>query len=489
MKVNINKLKFSFLIGFALIEMVSCNSKLEKSSNSQPNILFIAVDDLRPELATFGAKHIHSPNIEKLASEGYIFNRTYCNIPVCGASRASILSGIRPGLHRFLWSGTELEEVYPGALSLPMHFKNNGYTTVSNGKVFHRKDDNIEAWDVLWRPNKRIPYRSRDYFLENNLVLETDSTRGYPYECADVHDTTYNDGRIAEKTIMDLNKLKNDGNSFFLAVGFYKPHLPFSAPKKYWDMYDSTVISLPDNYFQPASTPKNAFHEFHELRNYSGVPTNPEDGDVSDEMANKLIHGYYACVSYVDAQIGKVLNELKDLGLADNTIVVIWGDHGWNLGDHKLWCKHCNFKSSLQVPLLLKVPGKEGGKQINEITEYVDVYPSLCDLAGLSIPKQVDGESFIPLMDGRKMEKDYAISKYGDGVTLIKENYFYTEFIDNTGTLKAKMLFDSNNDPLEINNLAEDPVYKEEVEKLSEFLRANWGDDFFLDRRVKSKPE
>ncbi len=473
-----------FILIAGLVFFASCTTKNKSGETKQkPNILFIAVDDLRPELGSFGAKHIHSPSIDKLASQGLTFNRTYCNIPVCGASRASIMSGVRPGVHRFIGYDTYQQKDYPGVLSLPMHFKNNGYTTISNGKVYHHRADDKDAWSEIWYPKGRNKSGWRDYQSEENIQLSMGSKRGLPYENIDVHDTTYFDGRIAKKSIEDLKSLKEKGEPFFLAVGFLKPHLPFNAPTKYWDLYDPKNISLPENYLRPESTPKEAFHNSGELRHYATVP---EKGDVTEEMAIKLIHGYYACVSYTDAQIGKLLAALEELDLDENTIVILWGDHGWNLGDHKMWCKHCNFESSLHVPMIIKAPGKNKGIQTDAITEYVDIYPSLCDLSGIPVPEHIDGESFVPLFEAKSMKKDYAISKYHDGVTLIKGNLFYTEYIDKKGNLKARMLFDHSTDPLELDNLAEKPEYMEKVKELSEFLRANWGDDFFFNRKTES---
>lgn len=474
-------MKFRDIYPFIVIPIFiffSCQQK--QQSHQSPNVLFIAVDDLRPELNCYGASHIKSPAIDKLASQSLIFDRAYCNIPVCGASRASLMSGIRPGKHRFIGFSTRLEEDYPGITSLPQHFQNHGYTTISNGKVYHHKDDDEAAWDEIWRTGGR--YSARDYVLEKNIALDTlEGTRGYPYEYAVVRDTAYKDGRIAEKSIRDLRKLKGQNEPFFLAVGFMKPHLPFNAPKKYWDLYDSTEISLPENYVQPESTPREAFHNFGELRHYSGVPAT---GPVSDELADTLIHGYYACVSYTDAQIGKILKELNTLGLAENTIVILWGDHGWNLGDHMLWCKHCNFESSLHVPLMVKVPGKTSGQRSSHITEYIDIYPSLCELAGLPLPAHLDGESFVPSLNGDNQEKEYAISKFHSGVTIIKSNYFYTEYLGEHDGLIARMLFNHATDPLELNNLAEMESYQGTVQELHTMLRNNWGEDFFVNRKV-----
>lgn len=487
MLVNIN-LKSCILL-FLLVSCTGRNSSLENaeensSEKTPPNILFIAVDDLRPELGAYGAKHIKSPSIDALAAQSLLFERAYCNIPVCGASRASLLSGVRPGRHRFIGYSTYMDKDYPGVTSLPMHFKNNGYNTISNGKIYHHKDDDKKAWDEVWSPAPRTPNSWRDYYLQENIDREIKGEkRGMPYEKADVADTVYFDGRIAEKSMDDLKKLKAQNKPFFLAVGFLKPHLPFNAPSKYWDMYDSANITLPNNYLQPESTPKEAFHNFGELRHYAEIP---DKGPVSDETAKKLIHGYYACVSYTDAQIGKLLNALKTLELDKNTIVVLWGDHGWNLGDHQLWCKHCNFESSLHVPLIVRTPGQTEGKRTSAITEYIDIYPSLCELAGLTIPEHTDGESFVPLLNGEQREKDYAIAKFRDGVTVIKDDFFYTEWLDEKDQIKANMLFNHANDPLELNNLAKDHQYLPKIKELNKLLHNNWGEDFFLDRRKES---
>jgi iduronate 2-sulfatase len=482
------KRKYSLLVAIVIGMLVSgCGLKKSDISNNEtapPNILFISVDDLRPELNFYGQNHIKSPSLDKLASESVVFERTYCNVPVCGASRASLMSGVRPGRYRFLGYSTYLDEDYPGITSLPRHFKNHGYTTISNGKIYHHDDDDVEAWDEIWGHPPSSSASGRGYVKPQNIRLDTmDGVRGYPYEDADVHDTVYRDGKTAEKAIRDLKKLKSNGQPFFLAVGYLKPHLPFNAPKKYWNMYDSTQISLPPNYIQPESTPDAAFHNFGELRHYSGVPPK---GPVSNELANKLIHGYYACVSYTDAQIGKVLNALEELELENNTIVILWGDHGWNLGDHKLWCKHCNFESSLHVPMILKVPGQTNGERTDNVTEFVDIYPTLCELAGLPVPEHTDGESLVPLMKNEPRQKNFAVSKFHDGVTYIEGTLFYTEWLDENNEVRARMLFDHAIDPLELNNLAENPEYSEKVQELSKKLRANWGDDFFVDRRINN---
>lgn len=469
------------LIALGALTLTSCNDQSKTEIAQKPNILFIAVDDLRPEMNSYGATHIQSPSTDELASESIVFERTYCNVPVCGASRASLLSGVRPGWHRFINYYTRLDRDYPGVTSLPRHFKNNGYTTISNGKIYHHSNDDSSAWNEIWNP--RSDYSWRDYQLKENIELQKgEDTNGPPFENIDVPDNTYKDGKIAEKAVADLKKLKDADEPFFLAVGFLKPHLPFNAPSNYWKLYDRNDITLPENYKQPETTPERAFHNFGELRAYHNIP---KEGPVSDSMALKLIHGYYACVSYTDAQIGKVLKAVEDLELDDNTIVILWGDHGWNLGDHKLWCKHCNFESSLHTPMLLKVPGKTSGQRTDAIVEFIDIYPTLCELAGLSVPEHTDGESMVPLLNGGQRDKNFAISKYHDGVTLVEGTLFYTEWLNDQKEIVTRMLFDHETDPLELNNLAEKPEYADKVEELSKKLHANWGDDFYVNRRLK----
>ena len=483
--MKMKKILFSLLLSC----LFACSVNREQPQQPiKPNILFIAVDDLRPEFGAYGAKHIHSPNLDKLASQSMVFNRAYCNIPVCGSSRASLLSGLRPSLHRFPGNyDTYLSEDMPGVTSLPKHFKNNGYETISYGKIYHHADDDSLAWDNVWRPAPKNHSGWRDYQTEENINLhQSANSRGLPFENAEVPDTAYYDGRIAEKTIATLNQLKNQDSPFFLAVGFLKPHLPFNAPSKYWELYDRNEIALPANYQRPETTPERAYHNFGELRNYAQVP---KKGPVSDEMAKELIHGYYACVSYTDAQIGKVLQALEENGMAENTIVILWGDHGWNLGDHQLWCKHCNFESSLHVPLMLKVPNETKGQRSNAIVEFIDIYPTLAELAGLSLPEHLEGESMVSLLRNGNRQKDYAIAKYYGGMTLIKDNWFYTEWIDEDINIESRMLFDHSQDTLELNNLAESEAHQEQVQNLSDFLHGHWGFDFMEDFRNPEQVE
>ena len=460
-----------------VLTLTSCDSKTTKNQVSEtPNILFIAVDDLRPELACYGESLIKSPNIDKLAAEGTRFDRSYCNIPVCGASRASLMTGLRPARNRFLTYYTWADEDAPGITTLPRHFRNNGYHTISNGKIFHHDTDASDSWDEIWHP-KSNSKSWRDYALPENIAADTSGTkRGPPVERAELADNGYKDGKTAEKVIQDLIMLKEQDKPFFLAAGFLKPHLPFIAPEKYWAIYDGKV-SLPDNNYPPENAPKESMHTFGELRAYGGVP---EKGPVTDEMALELIQGYYACVSYTDAQIGLVLDALEELELEESTIVILWGDHGWNLREHGLWCKHCNYETSLHTPMIMKVPGTKQVKSTREIVEYVDIYPTLCELAGLDLPVHLQGNSFKELLfDPSATSDGVAISQWYAGITTIRENWFYTEWVNDEDQEYARMLYDHGADPNENVNISEQDENQAVIDALSEEMRRSRAENYF----------
>lgn len=466
-------LLFSVIMMLAMAEE---RAALRAADPTRPNVLFIAVDDLRPELACYGQQQIHSPNIDRLAKSGVLFQRAYCMVPTCGASRASLMTGIRPARKRFVDHLTWAEKDAPGATTLNTHFKRNGYYTVSLGKVFHHPTDNAEGWsEPAWRPKGVPTYR----VPENNDLHEQrskelgDRGRGPAYESGDVADDAYADGVLAAKAIADLQRLAAKEEPFFLAVGFFKPHLPFVAPKKYWDLYDHEQIRLPDNYHVPKDAPPESIHTSGELRAYAGIPAK---GLVSDETARNLIHGYYACVSYTDAQIGKLLDELDRLELSDNTIVVLWGDHGWNLGDHTLWCKHSCYESSMRIPLVVRAPGISGDQQTSGLTESIDVYPTLCELAGLERPQHLQGRSFVPLLSAPDTAwKSAAIGRFQNGDTIRTAGFRFSEYTDGKGKAIATMLYDHTADPKENVNVASDPQQADAVQGLLKALHEQMG--------------
>ena len=358
--MKINKLNIYLLLFAIILGLSSCMQK----ENQPPNILFISIDDLRPELNCFGASNIFSPNIDQLASEGMVFQSAYCNVPVCGASRASLLSGLYPTNKRFTNYGSRVEKDAPGVTTLPEHFKNNGYFTTSIGKVFHHLDDGLQSWsEVPYRPDYPNDIHQqelwRDYQSPENAHTKVEKlplgAAGPAWEAADVHDTVYYDGKTTQLALNKLESLAKSKQPFFLGVGFIRPHLPFNCPKKYWDLYNENQIDLADNPFMPENAPKDAWHSYRELRGYTNIPKGKEA--IADSSALKLRHGYYACVSYIDAQIGQIMQKLGELKLDKNTIIVLWGDHGWSLGEHSLWCKHSCFNNALQTTLLIKAPG------------------------------------------------------------------------------------------------------------------------------------
>lgn len=450
-------------------------AKNSTSAADRPNVLFIAVDDLRPELGCYGRQHIHSPNIDRLATSGVLFERAYCMVPTCGASRASLMTGIRPARKRFVNYLTIAEKDALGIKTFNTHFNNNGYTTVSLGKVFHNIKDNAKGWsEPVWRPNGIAWYqRTENLELHEKRQKRGNRKRGPAWESADVADNAYADGVIAERAIADLKRLKEKNEPFLLAVGFLKPHLPFIAPKKYWDLYDHEKIQLPENYYTPKDAPKESIHTSGELRAYAGIPAK---GPVSDEAARNLIHGYYACVSYTDAQIGKLLNELDRLELSDNTIVVLWGDHGWNLGEHALWCKHSCYETSMQIPMIIKAPGIEGGQRRSNLVESIDLYPTLCELAGLPLPRHLQGVSLVTLMkDPKATWKSAAVGRFQNGDTIRTDEFRFTEYTEKNGKRISQMLFHHDSDPNENVNIAKDR--KDSINGLSETLHRIMGRD------------
>jgi arylsulfatase A-like enzyme len=424
----------------------------------KPNVLFIMIDDLRPQLGCYGHTETISPNIDRLAEQALVFDRAYVQVPVCGASRASTLTGLYPTATRFVNYHSEAQKDAPGIVDIPSHFKANGYTTVSNGKIYHGDTDNNDSWDDIFRVEEHKIYHKS----ENLNLPENDEP---PFEDADVDDLEYAGGREMQKTINDLRRAKAAGTPFFIATGFTKPHLPFNAPKKYWNLYDPEKLALADNPFVPKGAPRSAIHNFGELRNrYGGVP---KKGPIPEDLARKLIHGYYACVSYSDALVGKLLDELDRLELRDNTIVILMGDHGWQLGEHALWCKHALFNTSTLTPLIISAPGYKEGRHTEAMVEFVDIYPSLCELAGLPLPKHLQGRSFVPLL--KEPSRDWkiaAFSRYRAGDSVSTERYSYSEWPNG-----HRMLYDHKKDLDENVNVSENPEYKAVIKKMQKLLQ------------------
>ena len=456
------------------------------------NVLFIAVDDLRPELGCFGHEYIHSPNIDRLASEGLRFTRAYCQQAICGPSRNSLLTGCRPDTIGVTNNNVFFRDTMPDLVSLPQHFKKHGYHTRSHGKVFHGGQTDPLSWSQLSAPDTSYSYDYYDwrpvwesYALPENQGHMTEKNLLPPVEWADVDDNAYSDGMIADKVIEALNEVDSD-TPFFIAAGFYKPHLPFAAPKRYWDLYDPATIELAPNPFSPEDVPSIALSPWGELRAYkdelhSGLYGVPETGPVPDDLARVLKHGYYSCVSFIDAQVGRLLDELDSLNLRDNTVVILWGDHGWQLGEHALWCKHTNFEIATNAPMIISIPGQPtAGNETDALTEFVDIYPTLCKLCELPLPSYLEGTSFYLLTINSNLKwKTAAFSQYPRsgymGYTMKTDRYRYTEWRNkSSGAVYARELYDHLTDPEENYNIAGRPENAGLVLELAAALDAGW---------------
>ena len=367
----------------------------------------------------------------------------------------------------------ELKQPY---ISLPRHLKDQGYHTVSNGKVFHHMDDDPDAWSE--KPWRASPGPSSDgddpdagAFMwmnpESREHMNPATGRGPYFECADFPEEDFVDAMNAAKTIADLKRLKAEGRPFFLATGFWRPHLPFNAPKKYFDLYDRDRIALAPNRDRPRDAPRQV-GSTGELKQYTLAAGREADDDFHREAR----HAYYACVSFVDAQVGRLLDALEDLGLAEDTIVVLWGDHGWRLGEHNFWGKHSTLDTAVRAPLLIRAPGHRAGNRVDAVVEFVDIYPTLCDLAGLSLPSHLDGTSLRPLLDDPGAAWKNEAFMVWNGCRAVKTpTHLYTEWSDKQGSVTGRMLFDHRVDPREDVNVAGLPSNTALMEELSGRIR------------------
>ena len=399
----------------------------------KPHILFIAIDDLRPELGCYGSPIAKSPNLDKLAEEGRRFDRAYCQQSICSPSRASLMTGGRPDEIGVIENTAYFRDLNPNIVTLPQHFIKNGYEAVYCGKIYHgRMTDSEHSWSrkpahnqcsvkMKWLPGGYALPENQELWASNKEKMFAKYGKegsgglihGPAYESADVPDHAYSDGystRLAIATLKDHVK-KKPGQPLFLALGFNNPHLDFVAPKKYWDMYDREDIQLAKQKKGPIGGATTGLHASFELRTRHGIP---KEGSIGEELAKTLLHGYYACVSYVDAQVGLMIDALEKEGVRENTIIVVWGDHGWHLGEMGIWGKATNYEIATRVPLIFWTPGmKQRGKGTEVLVELVDLYPTLCELAGLEKPVHLAGRSLLPLLENPNAKrKQYAVSQF-----------------------------------------------------------------------------
>ena len=469
-------------------------------SAAKPNVLLICVDDLKPTIGCFGDTHAKTPNIDRLAARGMLFEKAFCNQAVCSPSRNALLTSLRPQTLGIYELSTNFRKGSPDAVTLPQLFKNNGYRAEGLGKIFHVGHGNVNdeaSWSVPHYSPKTISYAlkennpptsTREEALFDNKKEAWKLPRGAPTENADVPDNRYGDGMIADEAIKRLEAAKQKPDEpFFLAVGFLKPHLPFVAPKKYWDLHDPATLPKPTSHQAPEGAPEFAPSSWGELRQYKDMP---DTGPVTQEQQRHLIHGYYAATSYMDAQLGKVLDALDATGFTSNTIIVFWGDHGWHLGDHGMWCKHTNYEQAAHIPVIVSAPGiTQAGSRTKSLIETVDIYPTLAELAALPAPANLDGRSFVTVVkDASASIRDHAIHVYprgeGLGRAIRTDRYRLVEWKPiGAGAEKSVFeLYDYQADPLESKNLASDQpdIVAELRELLTQHPEAK--------RQIQSKP-
>ena len=484
---KLNKLPWLVLSLFALQACKSTDiakSQEQVVAKKQPNVLVFLIDDLRVDLGTYGSKHVISPNIDKLASEGVRFDQAYAQQAICGPSRVSIMTGLRPettGLYT-IWKNGRLRPNQPDVVSMPQLFKENGYKTVSIGKVYHSVTDDQENWSTHIKK------------LKNFYVDPAKEKQKFAYEAGDVEDDFYKDGKVATDTIETLKQLKASDDKFLMMVGFSKPHLPFNAPKKYWDMYDREQFDVPSRK-KPDDMYRLALTKWGELRMYGGIP---KEGDVNDELTKTLIHAYYATVSYMDAQVGRVMQALDEMDLRENTMVVFMSDHGYKLGEYGAWNKHTNMQLDARVPLIisreLTHESRKTGVSSSALVENIDVFPTVVEAAGLTLPK-VDGQSLLTLLDKPDMPWDdaaYSLFTRGNtmGVTLTDGKWRYTEWRDaKTQAIKFTELYDHSSSEVASANVSGQSQYQVLEQKLKALLHAQFPMDapsFYEKRHVKN---
>ena len=428
---------------------------------SPPNVLLICVDDLKPTLSCYGDPVAVTPNIDALASRGVMFESAYCNQAVCSPSRNSLMTGLRPETIGVYDLPTHFRKAAPDAVTMTEHFIANGYHAEGLGKIYHVGHGNIDdkqSWSVKsWRP-RGAEYQSQAS-LDAYQVDSKGKRRGPATERFDAVESQYRDAKIATQAIERLDELSSQPDQpFFLAVGFVKPHLPFVAPEKYWAMYDPQSLPMPEVVIAPEDAPSYAATSGGELANYSGMT---EQWPPNIELTRHLIHGYYASTSLMDAQVGRLLDELKRLELIENTIVVLWGDHGWHLGDHGMWCKHTNYEQAARIPVIVAGPKVDSGKTSVAMIETVDIYPTLTDLAGIPSPKKIDGKSFsLAVLDASQPARQFVNHVYPRGGRLgraIRDDRYRLvrwKVIGQSDEQADIELYDYETDPLETTNLA-----------------------------------
>jgi iduronate 2-sulfatase len=476
-----------------LLGLAAATAACDAEETSKPNVLFIAVDDLRPLLGCYGNVQMKTPHIDRLARQGVLFERAYCQFAACGPTRASVLTGMYPEQNGVFDQVADFRKTAPDVVSLPEHFKENGYMTVGMGKVFHhghQDSPSSRSWS-RWIQSLGPGYQLKsniDEIKQKRAALEVRKQAGETFsvhqeyiltvgpatEAADVPDSKYPDGMLADAAIKELNTLREQPQPFFLALGFRKPHLPLIVPEKYWDLYDPEKLVPPEPRKAPVGAPLFHPHDSYELRSYGDIP---KSGEIPGDIRRRVAHGYYAACSFIDAQVGRVLDELDRLGLSENTVIVLWGDHGFHLGENGIIAKDTNYEASLHAPLIISGPVQQDmsrGGRSKALVEFVDMFPTLCDLAGLPVPEQCAGDSLAPLLKnpaGKIKEAVFSVNRRSwqhdkTGYAMTTDRYRYIRWEDPAGEIASEELYDYEKHPAEVRNLIDNPEYSRTLSKL-----------------------
>jgi len=483
---------------FSGMAVISAVENSDKTDKNRPNVLFIAVDDLRPELGCYGNKIIKTPNIDKLASEGTLFTQQYVQVPTCGASRYALLTGLYPrqkaalNNHAAHKGSTALKQgSSEKARTMPELFRKNGYHTICIGKVSHMPDGKVfnyngtgdgrpelpDAWDEFATAYGPWKYGHGAFFAYANGRHREDGSGYRPlWEFSDVKDSELPDGMNADVAVKKLGELKNTSKTFFMALGFFKPHLPFVAPEKYRDIYKNVSIPSP-NGMKIGDT--HCWHNSSEFYKYRAPFRRPrKQHALSEENAENARRAYYACVSYIDAQIGRVIAKLKETGLDKNTIIVLWGDHGWHLGENNIWGKHTALSKALRSPLIIVDPRIKAseGKTSGAVTSTIDIYPTLVDLCNLQKKETLnalDGKSLRPILENTKASiRDIAVSFWGNRTSLTDGRFRLIILPVKKSKQYLYELYDHDNDPGELKNIAK--VNPERVKMMMDELKKEY---------------
>lgn len=443
----------------------------------RPNLLFILADDLRLNLGCYGDEVAVTPHLDRLAQRSTVFGRAYCQFPSCNASRTSMLTGMRPDSTSVYQLKTHFRDTAPDVVTLPQHLKQHGYHTESIGKVLHNYNPRIRDNELSWSTPARLDKISHfgDYALSENG--RKGKSKGIAAERADVGDDAYADGRIARDAVSTIHRLAEQKQPFFLAVGFLKPHSPYNAPKKYWELYDPEALEAVAPTTRPEGVPDLNWFDIKEIRTFSDVP---RSGAIPESTAKRMQHGYYAATSYLDANVGRLLNALEETGLAENTIVVFSSDHGYHLGENGHWTKVTPRELDAQVPLIVHLPDAAGART-DAIVECTDIYPTLCDLCGLQAPKDLDGKSFAAVLKNpRRGARRAALTQVSRPWTgepesmaysLRTDRYRYTRWVDlKTREVIAEELYDNQSDQAERNNLVKSDQHGEVLARLRRLM-------------------